>query len=52
MEWPEETHEEPQSSTSKAQMQSEYDDFLDRTAPENMSELKLMNSSFNDFEKE
>ena len=52
MEWPEETHEEPQSSTSKAQMQSEYDDFLDRTAPENMSELKLMNSSFNDFENE
>ena len=48
----EETREEAQSSTSKAQMQSEYDDFLDRTAPENMLELKLMNSSFKDFENE
>ena len=46
----EETHEEPQPSTSKAQ--SEYDDFLDRTAPRNMSELKLMNSCFKDFENE
>ena len=45
----EETREEPQSNASKAQMQSEYDDFLDRTAPENMSELKFMNSSFKDF---
>ena len=46
------TREEPQSSTSKAQMQSEYDDFLDRTAPANMSELKLRNSSFTNFENE
>ena len=43
----EETREEPQPSTPKAQ--SEYDDFLDRTAPKNMSELKTMNSSFKDL---
>ena len=41
---------EPQPSTSKAQ--SEYDDFLDRTAPKNMSELKLMNSSFESFDRQ
>ena len=35
---------EPQPSTSKAQ--TDYDDFLARTAPANMSERKLMNSSF------
>ena len=28
------------------------DDFLDRTAPKNMSEVKLRNSSFNDSEDE
>ena len=48
----EETHEEPRPSTSKAQMQSEYDDFIDQNAPGNMSELKLMNSSFKDFQNE
>ena len=46
----EETHEEPQPSTSKAQ--SEYDDFLDQTTPKNMSELKIMNSSFKDLKNE
>lgn len=45
-----ESHEEPQPSTSKAQ--SEYDDFLDRTAPKNMSELKLMNSSFEKLDQQ
>ena len=45
-----ESHVEPQPSTSKAQ--SEYDDFLDRTAPKNMSELKLMNSSFESFDRQ
>ena len=38
---------EPQPSTSKAQ--TDYDDFLARTAPANMSERKLMNSSFENF---
>ena len=45
-----ESHVEPQPSTSKAQ--SEYDDFLDRTAPKNMSELKLMDSSFENFDRQ
>ena len=46
----EESRKEPQPSTSKAKR--EYDDFLDRTAPKNMSELKLRNSSFKDLENE
>ena len=46
----EESCKELQPSTSKGK--SEYDDFLDRTAPKNMSELKLRNSSFNDLEDE
>ena len=46
----EESREEPQPSTSKAK--SEYDDFLDWTAPKNMSELKLRNSSFKDLDNE
>ena len=46
----EELCKELQPSTSKGK--SEYDDFLDRTAPKNMSELKLRNSSFNDLEDE
>ena len=40
---------EPQLSTSKAQ--NEYDNFLDPTAPKNMSELKLMNNSLEDFDR-
>ncbi|XP_068700909.1 uncharacterized protein [Montipora foliosa] len=43
-----ETRVEPQPSTSKAK--NEYDDFLDRTAPKNMSEAKLLNSSFGNFD--
>ena len=40
---------EPQLSTSKAQ--NEYDNFLDPTALKNMSELKLMNNSLEDFDR-
>ena len=39
---------ETQPSTSKAQ--SEYDEFLARAAPRNMSELKVMNGSFENFD--
>ena len=40
----------PQPSTSKAQ--SEYDDFLACTAPRNISELKLMNGSFENLDQQ
>ena len=43
-----ESHMEPQLSTSKAQ--NEY--FLDPTAPKNMSQLKLMNNSLEDFDRQ
>ena len=39
---------EPQLSTPKAQ--NEY--FLDPTAPKNMSQLKLMNNSLEDFDRQ
>ena len=40
---------EPQLSTSKAP--NEDDNFLDPTALKNMSELKLMNNSLEDFDR-
>ena len=41
---------EPQLSTSKAP--NEDDNFLDPTALKNMSELKLMNNSLEDFDRQ